>query len=120
MDNKDFNKGDIVYPAYDAKASRITKCEVVQATEDTIHVRGIFWGMDSNEEPIVAIFKRDSETPEEWSGWVKYNDDEPTMMEYLGVTDEDEEGDFYMLYTRQRIDDWIAEGLLKKKYLPEL
>ena len=81
--------GDTVYPAYDGKGGRVTPCKVISVNGDTIMVSGVFWGQDSDESPVEGTFVNGE-------GWVKYGE-ELTLMEMMGVTEEDEEGDFYEL-----------------------
>ena len=98
--------GDKVYPCYDGKGGRATVCEVIDKKDNKIiTVKGFFWG-EQDIEVIVNFVNGEA--------WVKYGD-EPTLMELLGVTDDDEEGDYYSLTPPV----WLKE-CLKKEYLESL
>jgi hypothetical protein len=92
--------GAKVYPCYDGKGGRATVCEVIRKSGNTITVKGYFWAEEDIEVIVDFI---------DGEAWVKYSE-EPTVMELLGVTDDDEEGDYYSL---------IPPDLLKENYTQE-
>jgi hypothetical protein len=90
--------GDLVYPAYDGKGGRCTACKVTEVINPTtIKVKGRFRGDDREIEAIFTYKQEEDAYKPLWSSWVKYGE-EPTLMEMLSITDDDEEGDYYSLY----------------------
>ena len=93
---------DTVYPCYDGKLGRATACKVISVDDNKITVKGVFWGNDSE---IEAAFI-------EGEAWIKY-DEEPTLMELLGVTDVNEEGDYYSLQNIPAYKDYFSNTYLQ-------
>lgn len=120
---KSIKVGDTVYPCYDGKGGRATKCVVIEITGEYITVEGplhgyyIFDPETKLEISPVLITKFDRTTGECWTNYG--NEDEPTLMDYIkeavGSNDEDEElsGDLYIL---QDIPSYVKEGFFGWRY----
>lgn len=106
MSTKDYlntiKVGDTVYPCYDGKGGRATACKVMVVDGNKITVKGVFWGNDLETEATFINGK----------GWVKYNE-EPTLMELLGVTDDEEDGDYYSLQDIPAYKDAFSDTYLQ-------
>lgn len=112
--------GDTVYPCYEGKASRATKCVITEVTEDSIVVEGCLFG--SGNAKVSLIFSRES-----GSAYTDYGLDEPTLSDYvreLICSDEggDEPcGDYYEL---QDLVSYVQRGFYTgpqyKRYLEGL
>lgn len=101
--------GDYVFPAYDGKMLRITACKVIAVGENTVTIQGVFWG-DDEKNNLTVEFKNEPESEDvlaRWQAWVKYNPASSTLMDLLQISD-DEQGDFYRLYT---LEDYSVPNL---------
>lgn len=122
---KSIQVGDNVYPCYDGKGGRATKCEVIKITNEYIIVEGPLHGYDildpetKLEISPVLITKFDRTTGKCWTNYG--NDDELTLMDYIkeaiGSKDEDEDeelsGDLYIL---QDIPSYVRDGFFGWRY----
>lgn len=108
--------GDSVYPCYDSKASRCTKCVVKKISEDSITVEGTLWGfskynIDSNTRTypsVITSFNRNT-----GECWTNYDEEELTLTDMIKHfvcgkdIDEEPNGDYYNL---QDVESYVKDG----------
>ena len=112
--------GNNVYPCYDSKTSRCTKCIVKEVTDDCIIVEGLLWGC--NEYPHQTLITTFSKNTGEC--YTNYGEEEPTFTDLIkkyvcpnnDIGEEDEnvpDGDYYIL---KDIESCVKDKFFNKYY----